>query len=44
LPQLLKQGVGVGIAYGTLPSSSPARTLAFEAKLQDWLVVAEGAR
>ncbi|WP_345774033.1 DNA-deoxyinosine glycosylase [Paenibacillus sp. H1-7] len=36
LPQLQKLGLGETIVYQTLPSSSPARAMSLEAKLESW--------
>jgi hypoxanthine-DNA glycosylase len=36
LPKLREQGIGGEIRYGTLPSSSPARAMALDAKLEAW--------
>jgi hypoxanthine-DNA glycosylase len=41
VPLLRDSGIGTGIGYRTLPSSSPARTLAFEAKLAAWRGLAD---
>ncbi|NHN32025.1 DNA-deoxyinosine glycosylase [Paenibacillus sp. S3N08] len=41
-PKLLKQGIGSEIRYGTLPSSSPARAMPFEAKLEAWRLISQG--
>jgi TDG/mug DNA glycosylase family protein len=40
LPLLLEHGIGGEIRYATLPSSSPARAMALEAKLEAWRAVA----
>ncbi|TDF87721.1 DNA-deoxyinosine glycosylase [Paenibacillus piri] len=41
LPLLQRSGAGGALRYGTLPSSSPARTMPFEAKLLEWRALAD---
>lgn len=41
LPKLTELGVGERIRYTVLPSSSPARAMSLEAKLESWRVLGE---
>ncbi|MBE1443595.1 DNA-deoxyinosine glycosylase [Paenibacillus sp. OAS669] len=43
LPKLKELGIGEHLSYRVLPSTSPARTLSFEAKLESWAILREEA-